>query len=157
MSNLAKLRKVFSKSIAAKAKSLSGRPLTKIEMRRVRESISDDIRKFTDLITPMVSKMADVRAQKMKVELDKVGWHDQRRFDPGRKIFHLEHFYTVKSIKESCSNASEVWEINEILTKTVRVVWILKKEDRRLTALGHGRVRKNPEKAYEEAGIEIVK
>jgi len=64
------------------------------------ESISDDIRKYSDLIPPWISKKAKEKARKIGIDLSGNGWHDQTKFDKSRKIFHFEHFYTVKSIRE---------------------------------------------------------
>jgi hypothetical protein len=47
--------------------------------RRLLESISDDIKKCTDLCVPRVSEAARAEAARLGVDLTCVGWHDQPR------------------------------------------------------------------------------
>ena len=155
-SNLNIIKETFSKTIFLKATLLKEVNLSKREISRIKESITDEIRKYTDLINPLVSRMALARAKEKGIELEKIGWHDQTKYDKKREVFHLEHFYTVKSIRDLCINANTTQEVDIILTKNAKTIWILKEEDNRLTKLGYRSERDDPYKAYEEAGIEII-
>lgn len=155
MSNIYKIRNTFAESIYVKVLLIKNLELTKKESARINESISEDIKKYTDLITPGKSKNADERARIIGIELCSQSWHDQPKFDNKRQIFQYEHYYTVKSIREKCLIANSEVEIENILEKYSKVIWILKDEDKKLTALGYRSDRDNSAIAYKEAGIEI--
>jgi hypothetical protein len=145
----------FSESIWAKARVARGIPLEPRERSRLRESISDDIKKFTDLVPPRVSEAAQLEAQRRGVDLRQMRWHDQPHFDPGRSTFQWEHVLTVSGLRELCLHAPGPSEIAEIL-ETARVAWILKDEDRRLTARRYRAKRPDPVAAYREVGIKLI-
>lgn len=145
----------FAESIWAKARVAREVGLEIRERRRLLESISEDIKKYTDLLPPQVSVAALSEAERRGVDLRQMAWHDQPRFDPGRQVFAWEHALPVGRIRDLCLLASSSSAIAEIL-ETARVAWILKEEDRRLTNLGYRAVRPDPEAAYREAGITLV-
>jgi hypothetical protein len=145
----------FSESIWAKARVAREVELDLRERRRLLEAISEDIKKFTDLLPPLVSEAAHREAQRRGVDLREKAWHDQSRFDPGRTTFQCEHVLPVGGLRELCLLAASPTAIAEILG-TARVAWILKEEDRRLTSLGYRAVRPDPVAAYREAGIKLV-
>jgi hypothetical protein len=161
MSNipLHSLLKPFSISIFAKVSALrefeASTFLTQAQRARLKESISDDIKKCTNFVKPKVSKSAKREALKIGVDLSQMNWHDQGRFDRGRSMFHWEHMVPVKSIREKCRQASSEEQVLEILMTAPCVVWILKSEDTILTQLGFRSNRDNPEAAYLKAGIEL--
>lgn len=142
----------FANAIWAKVELLQSGILQERERRRVMESISDDIKKCTDLTPPRVSLAAREEARRREVDLDGMGWHDQPRFDPGRAIFHREHVIPVKTIRARCLDAESARPIVDAL-KSAEVAWILKSEDRRLTQLGLRSNRPDPADAYRKAGI----
>jgi len=47
--------------------------------------------------------------------------------------------------------------ILDVLKTRLRIAWILKTEDEELTRLGYRSMRADPEAAYREAKIELVK
>jgi hypothetical protein len=145
----------FSNSISAKARVARDVQLELRERRRLLEAISEDIKKFTDLLPPLVSEAAHLEAQRRGVDLRQMGWHDQSRFDPGRRTFQWEHVLPVGGLRELCLLADSPEAIAQVL-ETARVAWILKEEDRRLTALGYRAVRPDPLAAYREAGIKLT-
>jgi hypothetical protein len=122
----------FATSIWAKVCLLRDSDLEERHKLRVRESISEDIKKYTDCIPPRVSDAAKTAAKKLDVNLSVMGWHDQPRFDRGRKLFHLEHITPVSAIREECLSAQSMNSI-EIALNSAKVAWILKSEDRKLT------------------------
>ncbi|HVT90299.1 MAG TPA: hypothetical protein VHD56_15715 [Tepidisphaeraceae bacterium] len=123
---------------------------------RLLESISDDIKKCSNLTRPRISQKALDKCKALGIEnLQDKDWHDQPKFDPGRKIFRWEHFNPVSAIREKCHAKSEQ-EIFEILKKGILVVWILKEEDKELTRQGRRIDRPDPEAAYRDAKIVIV-
>lgn len=142
----------FAESIWAKARLMSAVELNSRERLRVREAISEDIKKITDLLPPRVSAAARLEAERRGVDLRLMAWHDQHRFDQGRQMFQWEHILPVGAIRERCLRALSPAAVAEIL-ETARVAWILKEEDRRLTSLGYRASRPDPEAAYREAGI----
>lgn len=151
----AELVAAFAKSILIKSTVAREVELEMREQRRLLESISEDIKKYTDLLPPLVSLAAKAEADRRGVDLRRMGWHDQHRFDPGRGTFQWEHIVPVGVVRNSCLEAQTSSDIAEIL-KTARVAWILKDEDRRLTSLGYRSVRPDPDAAYRAAGITLL-
>jgi hypothetical protein len=150
-----KLLSAFAQAIWAKAQAMRELGAVTLARRRLLESLSYDIRKYSDLVPPVVSLAAQAEAARLGVDLRQMGWHDQHRFDPGRRIFHWEHVHTVSSISSLCLEASSATQIEEHLEK-VRVAWILKAEDLRLTALGFRSSRPDADAAYRAAGIVLT-
>jgi hypothetical protein len=145
----------FARSIFAKTELLRAPDLTPRERQRVLEAVSGDIRKYTDLIDPAASDAALALAATMGVDLLSVGWHDQPTFDRGRSLFLLEHVVPVKTIREACRVAGSEAEVAECLAE-VRVAWICREEDRKLTRLGYRSARPDPKAAYRAAGISLA-
>lgn len=147
-----RLVSAFAQAIWAKGQLIRDLPASGLQRRRVLESISYDIRKYSDLVPPRVSLAAAAEAERLGIDLTRMGWHDQPRFDLGRRLFHWEHVHTISSIRALCLEASSPGEVEEHLDK-VRVAWILKAEDRRLTGLGFRAARPDSDAAYLAAGI----
>ena len=150
------LLRPFASSIHAKASALRQLELATRERARVLESISDDIKKCTNFVRADVSERALDRARPLDVDLRTATWHDQPRFDPGRRVFHLEHIVPVSTIRHACLEAPSDSAVLEILATSLRVAWILKEEDSVLTHLGYRSRRQDPEAAYREAKISLV-
>jgi hypothetical protein len=146
--------RAFARSIFAKAELLRTTELAQRDRQRVLESISDDLKKFTDLIQAGVSDAALAQAERMGVDLRTVGWHDQPRFDPGRRVFVREHVVPVNHIRAACLEAESEEETARCLEEA-KVAWVLREEDRMLTRLGFRTVRPNPRAAYQAAGISL--
>jgi hypothetical protein len=149
--------KPFACSIRAKARALRENELTRSQRARLLESISDDIKKCTNFIAPEVSRAALKEATNIGIDLCLKSWHDQPRFDRGRKNFHLEHYIPVSDIRQECLDAKTELKILKTLKNRLRVVWILKSEDAKLTQLGFRSKRRDPKIAYRNAGIELVR
>ena len=145
----------FAQSIFIKCNATNKLRIPAVHRARFLESISDDIKKCTNFIAAGVSKSAQEIADQLKIDIRTKNWHDQHKFDKGRSIFHFEHIFPVKSIRAECISANSEKEVHEILINKLRVVWILKSEDRELTKLGYRSNRPDPKKAYFDAGIEI--
>lgn len=82
----------------------------------------------------------------------------KNKHDKGRSIFHLEHFHTVRDIREAClkeGKEGKEAEIVSILEGSI-IVWILKVEDKILNDNGQRSSRSDPQQAYIDAGIEIL-
>lgn len=131
------------------------------QKRFLNKAISFEIRHACDALmpdnlAPRVSLGADSEARKIGINLRTVDWHDQSSFDPGRRIFHMEHVVPVADIRKSCCSATSPEEVLEILKKQILIAWILKEEDRRLTRLGFRSNRPDPFAAYHAAGIELL-
>lgn len=122
----------------------------------ISDTISSDIRLFTNLIYPNVSKRANEAAQTLGIDIRKIKWCQQNKIDPDRSIFHYEHFYTVKDIKTLILNSTTVEEIKNILKHNTKIVWILKSENEILDELKYRSDRPDPYLAYKEANIEIL-
>ena len=157
MATIQELLLPFAQAIHAKAKAVRELvDLTSSQRARLLEAISDDIKKCTNFITPRASRAALCEAARLKVDLCSKNWHDQPRFDPGRKLFHFEHVLPVSVIRQECLAECSESAILEILQSRVRGAWVLKTEDSELTRLGYRSKRGDPESAYREAKIELV-
>ncbi len=151
----------FVAAIIAK-RPLLNLPLSDRQRRRILESISDDLRKLGDVVTPtlvdpLVSVAARAAADEKGIDLCQEDWHSQTRFDPGRGLFHVEHVTTVRALREMCLHAPSEDPLIDSLTAGIRIAWILKEEDARLTQLGYRGHRPDPDTAYRQAGIELVR
>lgn len=150
------IRHTFAQSIFAKVRALETLELTPRQRARLCESIASDVRKACDLVaSTQVSEAAHQAARGLGIELAKAGWHDQPKFDRGRTRFHLEHVQTVAAICEAVRGQSSVDGVVGVLERDLRVAWILKTEDRKLTKLGYRKKRPDPDAAYREAGITL--
>jgi hypothetical protein len=152
---LTELLRPFARSISAKAKALKELTLTSTQQARLLESISDDIKKCSNFVAPEVSKAALEKADSIGIDLYCQNWHDQGRFDPGRVVFQWEHVVPVSAVREVCRKNPVEAAVTEAL-KRIRVAWILKSEDVKLTRLGYRSNRPDPDAAYIHAGIELV-
>lgn len=148
MADLKVLLNPFGQSIFAKSAALREIALTTSQRSRLRESISDDIKKCSNFVIPEVSQAAFDVAHSMGIDLREKCWHDQHSFDRGRAVFHFEHVLPVSAIREACLGARTADETTEILSEKLRVAWILKEEDRVLTEKGFRVRRTNPDEAY---------
>jgi hypothetical protein len=144
----------FAVAIFAKANALENRALEPSHKSRLRESISDDIKKASNLLPHKMSKRAHKAASQLQppVDLRKKTWHEQHSFDPGREFFLVEHRNTVSSLRERCLAQKDVEGVLGVLSE-IDVVWILRAEDEKLTELKYRSRR--PPTAYAEASIEI--
>jgi len=156
MKNLSKLRNVFAISIAEKVMALNTYDLAANERSRLKESIGDDIRKFTDFLRPALSENAKKTAESKNIDLINLNWHTQSKVDPSRRIFHLEHFFPVRETRNKCLQSKGPEEVDQVLLNDVKICWILKSEDAKLTDLGYRSTRPDPYLAYEKAGIKII-
>lgn len=145
----------FATAIFAKAVALRTLELEPRHKSRLSESISDDIKKASNLHPHRMSKGAREKALSLdgRVDLAVMTWHQQESFDPGRELFIVEHRATVSALKQRCLRAKSVEGVLDILEKEIDVVWILRDEDEKLTELKYR--SKRPPTAYEEAQIEI--
>ena len=93
-----------------------------------------------------VSEGALEKSKEINVDLFNATWSDQTKFDKGRKIFHLEHKYTVSDmINDMTANPNQI----ENILESYEVGWVLKEEDSRLKRTN----RKNHDVSYAQAGI----
>ena len=146
----------FARSVFAKSQLLNSSGLrTSRERLHVREAIGFDVRKYSDFLVPTASDAALILAAELGVELRTLAWRDQPRVDPGRKRFLLEHVLPVAEVRERCREAATEDDVAECL-KQVRVAWILREEDDRLTELGYRTDRPDPAVAYQDAGISLA-
>lgn len=151
----------FAHAFAAKASLIQEYELTGTQSSRLMESLSIDLRKFCDITVPAMRRpevsIAALRsANELGIDLCQVAWHQQVGFDPGRRVFHCEHVVPIRSLREACRAARSPDEIVDVLDQQVRIAWILKEEDRRLTAAGFAFHRADPEAAYRQVGIELT-
>lgn len=145
----------FATAIFAKANALRTLELKPAHKSRLSESISDDIKKASNLHPHRMSKRAREKSRGLvpPVDLAEMTWHQQEGFDPGRELFIVEHRATVSSLKQRCIDAASLQDVLDVLEKEIDVVWILRDEDEELTRLKYR--SKRPTSAYEEARIEI--
>lgn len=151
---------LFARAILAKVNALTSPELKPNQRKRLRKSITEDIRTcagllFPDVVSPAVSKAAQLEADRTGVALYEKTWYDQTTFDPGRKVFHLEHIHPISAIQKECEQAKSEDAILRVLKTRLRLAWILKQEDKELTRLGYRSIRPDPADAYRKAGIEL--
>lgn len=151
----------FAASIHAKALLLASGRYTARQTQKIVESAAGDLRKCSDVLAPdpipyLISERAAEAAAALSVDLKSVGWHAQTRFDPGRVTFHYEHYYPVMPLARECLRTSSFHEVEALLLERVRVAWITKDENTRLTVLGFTSRRPDPPAAYAAAGIRLV-
>jgi hypothetical protein len=162
MAVIDQLLRLFARSIFAKAGALKALDLTLNQRRRLRWSITVEIRAcggllYPEILTPEVSKAALEEAARMGVRICAHTWNSQSSFDAGRKVFHWEHVNPISCIQKACLEAGSEAAIQEILKTRLRIAWILKREDRELTRLGFRSKRQDPEGAYRAAKIVLVR
>jgi hypothetical protein len=156
------LFQLFARSIFAKVTALKSLDLTRNQRKRLRASITTEIRAcggllYPEVLRPEVSEAACREAKLIRVDLHAQTWASQTRFDRGRRVFHLEHVDPISCILEACAAAGSEQGVLELLRTRLRIAWILKREDRELTRLGFRSDRPDPEEAYRAARIVLVK
>lgn len=114
------------------------------------------------LMSPRISERAAKEAKNRNLNLDhlrETKWSNQakRLSDPQRKIFHFEHVVPNTQLANQIREVRNrpVGEIEKLL-KTAEIAWILKKEDKKLSANGHRSKRADPRACYEKAGIKLL-
>ncbi len=103
-----------------------------------------------------ISEKASRKAQKMRISLSDKNWHNQPKFDKGRKIFQYEHCNTIGDLTKDIFDGKRT--IKAILNDDI-TCWITKYEDRKLTNKGYRSERNNRggyELCYEKCGIKIL-
>ncbi|WP_089107443.1 hypothetical protein [Streptomyces hyaluromycini] len=151
----------FAQGLLDKTRALDELEFNRHQRARLRESISDDVRKLCDMLVPdarhpQVSVAAAEKATAIGVDLRQETWHSQTRFDPKRAVFHFEHMTPVSQIAKALACADSVGAIVQTLSDGLQLAWITKGEDARLTALGYRHKRPDPDAAYEEAEIVLL-
>jgi hypothetical protein len=135
------LLQLFARSIFAKAAALRSLDPKPNHRRRLRSTITAEIRAcggllYPEVLKPEVSEAAFREAELIPVDLRAQTWHSQSRFDRGRRVFHREHVDPISCIQEACEGAESEQAVLEFLRTRLRIAWILKREDRELTRLG---------------------
>ena len=120
------------------------------QFRIIKYSLTTLIRKGCDKMPIVfVSENAKKEADKIKVNLFQMQWKDQNKFDSGRKVFHLEHKYTVNDMINDMQKDPQ--SIGTIF-KNYQIGWILKCEDSKLRKTN----RINHDATYLEADINLI-
>jgi hypothetical protein len=156
------LLQLFARSLFAKVSAVKSLELTQNQRKRLRSSITAEIRAcggllYPEVLAPEVSEAALQEAQRIGVRICEQTWRSQPSFDAGRLLFHWEHVDPISCIQESCEGAECEEAILDILKTRLRIAWILKREDRELTRLGFRSQRADPEGAYRAAKIVLLK
>ena len=99
------------------------------------------------------SRAAKEVADNSGVNLSKMTWVNQYRVDRGRKNFAFEHKTPINgTVQRIIASPDDTLEI----LGECEIVWITREEDARLNALGYRKNRDDHNRAYSEAGIEII-
>ena len=151
----------YARSIYDKAMLLRETGISLKQQKYVKRSISFEIRHLCDVLSPdnlipCVSLLAMNAASDLGIDLKLMDWHDQPKFDPERKVFHLEHVNPVSMVRDRCIGEHSLDAVKDILASDLRIAWILKEEDKILRDLGYRSKRPSPEAAYAEAGIKLI-
>ena len=152
--------RVFAQGVLDKAAAHQDLDLSPYQRARLKSSIGEDVRKIGDMIFPearpvLVSAAAGELAP-AGVDLSRCHWHSQLQFDRNRLLFHYEHMNPVAHIVAALIGADSRDEVVQVLHSGLRVAWITKAENKRLSALGYRHRRPDPEAAYREAGIVLL-
>lgn len=147
--------RAFAAAIMAKVSAARALKRTAPHRQRLLESISDDIKKVSNFRPHEVSVAAHAEAEALGIDLSHQTWHDQRRFDADREVFHVEHMVPVSVLRAACLAADDEGQVLDVLANRLRVVWILKSEDDELTRLGFRSRRPDADEAYRQAQIAI--
>jgi hypothetical protein len=151
----------YAHALLVKQAALEDPVLTPYQQQALRDSMRVDFRKCSDSLIPrlvpfLVSKAAAAAAAEIGVDLATASYESQPSFDPGRKVFHYEHYATISGLLQAIDAAEDVDTAVEVLVEQLRVAWILKSENRCLDNLGYRHQRPDPAAAYAHAGIELV-
>ena len=116
----------------------------------IKSALTTLIRKWCDKMPIVfVSENAKREADKLKINLFKLQWKDQKKFDKKRKVFHLEHKYTVNDmIRDMLKDP----ELIEQTFQNYQIGWILKSEDKKLKKTN----RINHNITYSNANIDLI-
>ena len=148
----------FAEGILLKSQLLSKTQLKRPQLEAVRSSISVDIRKIGDLVVPHL-RPVDVSVgatfQFPLEQLEHLTWQKQPALDPGREQLILEHVCPVAELRDRVLRATNGFEIVQLLWTHMRLAWVTRAEDEKLTELGYQKVRPYPLVAYSNAGINI--
>jgi len=117
-------------------------------------------RNMEDVAPRNASRSAQQRADSLSLgDLRKYHFDDGGRFPGGRKNSHLhwEHWKPAADLRRELLGLSNPTpqSVRQILEKS-RVCWILLEENDTLSRLGHKINRKDPEKCYQEANIDLA-
>ena len=148
----------FAEGILLKSQLLSKTQLKRPQLEAVRSSISVEIRKIGDLVVPHL-RPVDVSVgatfQFPLEQLEHLTWQKQPALDPGREQLILEHVCPVAELRDRVLRATNGFEIVQLLWTHMRLAWVTRAEDEKLTELGYQKVRPYPLVAYSNAGINI--
>lgn len=123
------------------------------EKKLTKKLIGEILRKYCDQKpVDFVSVKAKEVAGQLGIDLFEQNWHDQNKFDLGRKTFHLEHKTTIHDITMDIIDGKDA--LNTI--NKIQHGWILKVEDKNLNRNGKRKSRKDHNSAYDEASIHII-
>jgi hypothetical protein len=154
----------FAEGILLKSQLLSKAQLNGPQLEAVRSSISVDIRKVGDLVVPHL-RPVDVSVAATEIftptgqfqleQLEHLTWQKQPTLDPGREHLILEHVCPVAELRDRALRAKSGLEVVQLLWTHMRLAWVTRAEDEKLTELGYKKVRPYPLVAYSYAGINV--
>ena len=155
------LVKPFAISILAKTTALKTLALTRSQATELRNSIAFDFRKCGNVLIPVhlkyeISRAAWDTATAMGADLRQLLWSSPF-IKVNRKTFELDHVETIGAMTAAAMKVTTPEEMVELIRRTYRVAWILKSENKELNRLGYRIKRPDPDVAYREAGIELMK
>ncbi len=148
----------FAEGTLLKSQLLSKAQLNRPQLEAVRSSISVDIRKIGDLVVPHlrpVDVSVGAACQFPLEQLEHLTWHKQLALDPGREHLIQEHVCPVVELRDLALRATSGFEVVQLLWTHMRLAWVTRAEDEKLTQLGYQKVRPYPLVAYSNAGINI--
>jgi len=151
----------FALAMAHKAQALVSLELTRTQAAALSKSMSEDVRKFHDAVVPAlipyeISEAAAAVATARGLDLAALTYGGQPKADPRRDAFHYEHMVTISTIVAKARALADVEAIIDLLCAS-RVAWITKAENSELTRRGYNSQRDDPDAAYAEAGIRLVR
>jgi len=128
---------------------------SKLERSKLKTMINKVLRVAMNFETlTHASEKALLLAEEHNIDLKKMTWENQNTYDKGRKMFVYEHKATVNDLSIQIINDPE----NTLsILNSMEIIWLTREEDNNLNWLGYRIKRPDPDKAYEDAKIKVVK
>ena len=121
-----------------------------IQYNIIKSSLTTLIRKWCDKMPIVfVSENAKKEGDRLKIDLFELQWKDQKKFDVERKVFHLEHKYTVSDmIRDMIKEPQSI----EKIFQNYQIGWVLKTEYKKLQKTN----RTNHDITYANVNISLI-
>lgn len=146
----------LSNSIEIKVRHLNEVDPDSLSFKRVKESVSVDLRKIHDMGPHLASRrvVESIQGTGININLEWMQNTLKNKDILGRdKKLQLEHVFPVRQIVSLVLRSKERLSIKELIISTSCTAWILASEDQRIKEKSH---RPSPMRTYRNAGIDLL-